>query len=80
MEKNFFQMGRKEEDLLVKDIFMTKIMIYFFPPKPFNSWVKDIENVMWKAPVDRPDDDEYYVWDEPSGSWINAEKPLNNYE
>ena len=51
----------------------------FFPPKPFPSWVKNIEDAMWKAPVDEPDDGEYYVWDEPSGSWKNAERPENNY-
>ena len=52
----------------------------FFPPKPFDSWIKDIENVIWKAPVEYPTDGEYYVWDEPSQSWKNAEIVPNNWE
>ena len=52
----------------------------FLPAKPFPSWIIDVENSNWKAPVDYPTDGEYYVWDEPSGSWIDAEKPANNWE
>lgn len=51
----------------------------FFPPKPFPSWIMDVENVAWKAPVEYPTDGEYYVWDEPSKNWIDAEKPVNDY-
>ena len=52
----------------------------FFPPKPYDSWIKDIENVIWKAPVEYPTDGEYYVWDEPSKSWKDAEVVPNNWE
>jgi len=35
----------------------------FLPPKPYESWVLDLPNAFWKAPIDTPDDLEYY-WDE----------------
>lgn len=45
----------------------------FVPPKPFASWVLDEENALWKAPFEQPDDDKTYIWDENTGSWIEAE-------
>ena len=46
-----------------------------YPPKPFPSWVKDIPNNYWVAPVPPPDDhgfgegEQLYIWDEGSQSW-----------
>lgn len=42
----------------------------FMPPKPFESWVLDVECACWVAPVDMPDDDKEYSWDEDSTSWV----------
>jgi len=36
----------------------------FIPPKPFESWVLDEDVWDWEAPIDMPDDDNPYVWDE----------------
>lgn len=47
----------------------------FVPPKPFNSWVLDEEKAVWKAPIDRPDNDSLYIWNEESLLW---EIPLNS--
>lgn len=37
-------------------------------PKPFSSWVLDGEN--WTSPIPYPDDEQNYIWDENSTSWI----------
>lgn len=41
----------------------------FISPKPFDSWVLD-NNFKWKAPVEYPNDDALYSWDEETLSWI----------
>jgi hypothetical protein len=41
----------------------------FITPKPYASWSLD-ENFDWKAPVDYPDDDKEYYWDEQTLSWL----------
>ena len=46
----------------------------FLPPKVFDSWVYDADNVSWKAPVDRPDDYEVvpYLWNEKDQEWTEV--------
>lgn len=41
----------------------------FIPPKPFESWVLDLELAIWKAPVAYPSDGLMYKWDEENGDW-----------
>lgn len=41
----------------------------FIPSKPFPSWVFVESTCRWKAPVDRPNDDNQYWWDEFTQSW-----------
>ena len=41
----------------------------FWRPKPYPSWVKNEETNEWDAPVAKPTDDKFYVWDEPTTSW-----------
>ena len=41
----------------------------FIPPKPFSSWTLDEDTCQWKAPVDRPADDNRYLWNEENQSW-----------
>lgn len=41
----------------------------FFKKKPYPSWVLD-SNGQWKAPVDAPVDDNLYIWDEDTVSWL----------
>jgi hypothetical protein len=42
----------------------------FIAPKPFNSWILNLETLDWKAPIDYPQDGKLYEWDEDSTSWI----------
>jgi hypothetical protein len=42
----------------------------FIAPKPYNSWLLDEETCQWKAPVDKPTDDNFYTWNEESLNWV----------
>ena len=41
----------------------------FISPKPFPSWVLDKEQMIWKAPIDMPNDEYTYIWNENTESW-----------
>lgn len=41
----------------------------FIPPKPYPSWLLDQTTFNWNAPVDKPDDDNAYTWNETNQSW-----------
>ena len=42
----------------------------FIPPQPFDSWILDETTCLWEPPTAYPDDDNDYVWDEASTSWV----------
>ena len=57
--KNYAQIGGTyDED---KDAFIA--------PKPYPSWLLDETTCKWKAPVDEPNDSNYYKWNEETQSW-----------
>lgn len=41
----------------------------FVPPKPFPSWVLNTETGLWDAPVPRPENNLYVIWDEELQNW-----------
>ena len=43
----------------------------FIPPKPFESWVLN-DKFSWVAPIDYPQDEKRYYWDEETGNWIES--------
>lgn len=43
----------------------------FIPPKPFDSWILNEETCLWDAPIPYPADDNNYVWDEATTSWVS---------
>jgi len=42
----------------------------FTAPKPFPSWVL-VDN-KWTAPVEKPNDDKFYQWNEATTSWVEV--------
>ena len=42
----------------------------FTAPKPYPSWVL-VDN-KWTAPVEKPNDDKFYQWDEATTSWVEV--------
>ena len=41
----------------------------FIPPKPFDSWILNEESCTWESPVEKPDDGNWYIWNENNKSW-----------
>ena len=42
----------------------------FIPPKPYDSWLLNEDTCLWEPPIEKPDDDKFYKWDEETVSWI----------
>lgn len=42
----------------------------FVPPKPYHSWVLDIDTCLWNSPIPYPVDDKRYYWDENITNWV----------
>jgi hypothetical protein len=36
------------------------------------------DNFDWQPPVEKPQDNLFYIWDEESLNWVVQETPLNN--
>jgi hypothetical protein len=45
---------------------------YFYPPKPFLSWIRDNQG-NWVAPIPLPGDGNAYDWDEENQQWLLLE-------
>jgi hypothetical protein len=41
----------------------------FIPPKPFDSWILNEDTCLWDPPVSRPNDDQFYIWNEEDLVW-----------
>ena len=48
----------------------------FIPIPAYSSWIFDENIWAWKPPVDKPEDDNLYSWDEAGLKWIIFEEPL----
>ena len=42
----------------------------FIGPSPYPSWVLNKAAKRWDAPVEKPDDDQFYFWDEDNRNWV----------
>ena len=42
----------------------------FIAPKPFNSWILNEQSCLWEAPVAKPQDEQFYKWNEETLNWI----------
>jgi len=59
LRKNYAQIGFSYD--IPNDAFM--------PPKPYASWVLNTTTFKWDAPIPKPENDPYYVWDESIKNW-----------
>jgi len=54
----------------------------FLPPKPYDSWIIDLESIGWKAPIPKPNTDEYfkknYQWIENKQEWFSIKEYIYN--
>jgi hypothetical protein len=51
----------------------------FISPSPFPSWLLS-ESFDWEPPFPRPDDDNFYLWDEETLSWVNPVEAQQSHE
>lgn len=42
----------------------------FIPPKPYPSWIFDETTCCWFAPVPKPDNGRWYLWEEENKRWV----------
>lgn len=45
----------------------------FIAPKTFPSWILNETTCKWEAPIAKPTDDKFYVWNEETTSWIEVQ-------
>ena len=43
----------------------------FIPPKPFDSWTLNEDTCQYDPPVEYPDDENRYIWNEDTTSWVD---------
>tara|TARA_B110000483_G_C17826463_1_gene401045 strand:- start:60 stop:428 length:369 start_codon:yes stop_codon:yes gene_type:complete len=41
----------------------------FYAPQPFDSWTLNEDTFIWEAPVEYPDNENTYTWNEETLSW-----------
>lgn len=41
----------------------------FIPPKPFPSWILNEDICQWEAPIQKPQDENKYIWNEQMQNW-----------
>jgi hypothetical protein len=45
----------------------------FIAPKPYPSWILNEETCIWNAPVEYPEDGNFYKWNEENQTWDSVE-------
>lgn len=50
--------------------FYDSIRDAFIPPQTYPSWILDEQTCQWNPPIQYPNDDNRYVWDESTISWV----------
>jgi hypothetical protein len=51
----------------------------FISPKPFNSWILDESTCFWNPPLEYPQDEKLYIWNEEILNWEEVINPLVQY-
>ena len=45
----------------------------FISPSPYESWKLNENTGFWEAPVEKPNDGKYYIWNENNKEWVESE-------
>lgn len=45
----------------------------FISPQPFPSWSLNEETCLWEAPISKPEDGKFYIWNEIQKDWEISE-------
>ena len=46
----------------------------FVPPKPYSSWLLNVEKALWESPIPYPSDGKPYQWNEESQQWVEVHR------
>ena len=41
----------------------------FIPPKPYNRYLLNEESCRWEPPIEYPQDNKKYIWNDNKGEW-----------
>ena len=41
----------------------------FYPPRPYDTWILNVDTCQWEPPVPYPEDDTMYRWDPTINNW-----------
>jgi len=44
----------------------------FIAPKPYESWILNEDTCTWQAPIQHPNDDKLYYWNEEGLNWVEV--------
>ena len=44
----------------------------FIPPKPYPSWLLNLESCLWRPPVPYPANAKPFIWDEAKQNWVEV--------
>lgn len=42
---------------------------FFVAPRPYPSWILNVQTDKWEAPIPRPNDGKLYLWNEETQTW-----------
>ena len=59
LRKNYAALGGKYD----------RTLDAFIHPQPYASWVLNTDTCVWEAPVEKPNDNKFYTWDEENLAW-----------
>jgi hypothetical protein len=51
----------------------------FIPPQPYPSWSLNEDTCLWEPPVQIPQDDKLYEWDDTNQIWISVDDATNQW-
>lgn len=57
-------------EVLTENQWMSQKHDEFYARQPYQSWIWDPATMTWSSPVPYPADGEFYLWDEPTISWV----------
>lgn len=43
----------------------------FYPPRPYDTWILNMDTLLWEAPVDYPADGHLYQWNPATNNWTS---------
>jgi hypothetical protein len=77
-DQKVIQVNSESEDYVLKDDEILVLNVayvggfyidgYFYPPKPYESWI--MSNGKWISPIPMPETNKMCIWDENNQKWI----------